>query len=186
MQKIAAALAKFQTLVQPIPKAAKAQYGDYADLDSMLEAIKAPLAQAGLVVMQAPISATDEHSGALIGIKTTIIEVESGENVSSSILLPTSGVPNKNVAQAAGSLLTYLRRYSLAGSLCLSARDDDADSLDLPKSFPEQAIDWHLKLKNYMLANKVDAEKAKEWCREYSVEKLTHLTIEQVKDILGE
>ena len=188
--KLAKALAEFQKNVKPIHKSAKAQYGDYADLDSMLEAIKEPLASSNLVVTQFPISLVDERGGCLIGIETTVIEIESGESMNNRILLPTSGVPNKNVAQAAGSLLTYLRRYSLAGALSLSAKDDDGDSLT-PRAIVSKDVTINTTskdalLKGYIASNHIDATVAKMWCMKYGVERLGELTEDQVMEIIGE
>ena len=52
-----------------------------------------------------------------------VIDTESGESVTSSIVLPQIDDPQK-----LGSAITYYRRYTLQSLLGLQAEDDDANS----------------------------------------------------------
>jgi len=85
----------------------------YADINALIEAVEPILLDKGLVMLQ-PVND---------GVVTTrIIHPESGEEVSSSIALPTTSTP-----QQLGSAITYYRRYTLQSLLCLQAEDDDAN-----------------------------------------------------------
>jgi hypothetical protein len=89
----------------------------YADLESVIEAVKAPLNKNGIVYMQTNIPSTDG-----LTIETTLIHT-SGEYISSSIWLPVG----RNDAQAFGSAQTYGRRYGLQSICGLAAADDDGN-----------------------------------------------------------
>jgi hypothetical protein len=91
----------------------------YADLASIVEAIKEPLAENELSYSQFPIS-----EGNQIGTETILIH-SSGEWISGSFLLPQKPGKEGLTPQTAGSSLTYARRYSIMGILGLSAEDDD-------------------------------------------------------------
>lgn len=92
----------------------------YADLASVLEAIRKPLADHGLAVMQ-PTSCNGDR----VSI-TTILSHESGEWISSSLVLPVEPNNDKQpFVQAVGSTLTYGKRYALCGLLGISSEADD-------------------------------------------------------------
>lgn len=82
----------------------------YAPLDSVLAAVRGPLAENGLAVVQL----LDEDS-----LVTRLIH-ESGASLQGRIDLPqTAGI------QEMGSAVTYLRRYALQALLGIAAEDDD-------------------------------------------------------------
>lgn len=89
----------------------------YADLTSVIKAIKEPFANNGLSFVQFPISAPDH-----IGVSTRLMH-ESGEWLESECFLPLV----KNDPQSAGSTITYARRYALAAMCGIPAVDDDAE-----------------------------------------------------------
>ena len=95
----------------------------YADLGSIIKASKAILAKNGLSVSQ--LTTSDNGN---IGL-TTLLMHTSGEWLETTITLPIGDA--KNVAQAAGSVITYLRRYSYASILGIYA-DEDTDGNDAP------------------------------------------------------
>jgi hypothetical protein len=97
----------------------------YASLGACIESTKAVLAKHGLSVTQQPTG-----DGSKIGVVTTLRHA-SGESVTSEIALPLSDEKGKSQAQLAGSIITYLRRYSLAGVLGLYA-DEDTDGHATP------------------------------------------------------
>jgi hypothetical protein len=107
---LAAALAKAQGAIVGASKDKKGNYGAYATLASVWEAIREPLASNGLAVIQGP------DGEELV----TLLTHASGQWVESRIrcVLP----PNP---QQAGSLLTYLRRYSLSAIAGVAPADDD-------------------------------------------------------------
>lgn len=99
----------------------------YADLASIMDACRAPLAKHGLAVSQLPCRENDGSVGL-----TTILLHESGEFIGSSI----TARPAQESPQILGSLLTYLRRYSLAAICGVVQDDDDAESATAPTRKP--------------------------------------------------
>ena len=102
----------------------------YADLGSIIKASKAILAKNGLSVSQ--LTTSDNGN---IGL-TTLLMHTSGEWLETTITLPIGDA--KNVAQAAGSVITYLRRYSYASILGIYA-DEDTDGNDAPPARKRKA-----------------------------------------------
>lgn len=91
----------------------------YADLGSVMDAIKPALAKYGLWFRQASILA---DGGVCI---ETFICHEGGEELScGSLFVPAS----KNDAQGYGSALTYCRRYALQTAFGVPAEDDDGNA----------------------------------------------------------
>jgi hypothetical protein len=87
----------------------------YADLASVMEAVRAPLQSHGLEFVQTI------RDGAVI----TVVMHESGESME---LAPFPIVATKLDAQGHGSALTYARRYSLQTALGVPAEDDDGNA----------------------------------------------------------
>lgn len=117
--KLAVALAKFNSEISSISKDAKNPFfkSDYVTLDKLILATREILQKNGLSVMQMPLS---KDTGE-IGIQTILIH-ESGEYIESD---PLFMKPVKNDPQQAGSLITYLRRYSYQAILNLNTGEDD-------------------------------------------------------------
>lgn len=123
MKNIAKSLAAFHKEMQPVAKDRANPFfkNRYATLDAILEAIKEPLQKAGLTFVQIP----DGDNG----VKTILIDVESGETIEGSMKIS----PTKNDPQAEGSAYTYSRRYSLSMILGISTEeDDDANAATKP------------------------------------------------------
>lgn len=112
IKEITSALIAFQGKVSNVGKDAKANYGKYATLSAIQEAIKAPLQECGLAVVQMPDGAN---------CLTTLIAHTSGEWIESTYeMKPTNTTP-----QGIGSAITYQRRYALAAALNICIDDDD-------------------------------------------------------------
>lgn len=130
--KLALSLAKFNSEISSISKDAKNPFfkSDYVTLDKLILATREELQKNGLSVLQMPLS---KETGE-IGIQTILLH-ESGEFIESQ---PLYMKPVKNDPQQAGSLITYLRRYSYQAILNLNTgEDDDANMvtrIDPPKS----------------------------------------------------
>lgn len=111
-----AALVTARGAFAPIRKDAKGQVGRepymYADLNAILDATIPPLLVNGIMVIQA----VDAESSCLV----TRIQHTSGEWCEAAYPLKMDLPP-----QQLGSLITYARRYSLLGLLCVAAEDDD-------------------------------------------------------------
>lgn len=93
---------------------------NYADLGAIIETSQPILAENGLAISQICTS----REG-YIGVETVLLH-KSGEWISSTMELPTVDEKGKSNAQVAGSIITYIRRYSLAAILGMYA-DEDVD-----------------------------------------------------------
>lgn len=91
----------------------------YADLGSVIEAIKEPLNSCGIGFIQTP---TESQPGTL-ALTTRLMHI-SGEWIEDTAICPLP----KNDPQGYGSALTYLRRYSLASITGLYQDDDDGEA----------------------------------------------------------
>ncbi len=119
---LAAALAKAQGAMHGAPKDSKNPHfsSRYADLASIVDAARAPLATNEIAVLQVP--STPEAG--IVGMVTTLLH-SSGEWLQSDELR----VQAKDAGpQAVGSCLTYLRRYQLAALVGIAPDDDDAEA----------------------------------------------------------
>jgi len=118
--KLSAAFAKAQAEMSGAVKDSANPFfkSKYADLESVIKAIKEPFAKYGLSYTQLPY--TDEKG---IGVTTRVMH-ESGEWLESTFTLPMT----KLDPQAAGSAITYARRYALQAMAGIPAVDDDAES----------------------------------------------------------
>jgi hypothetical protein len=90
----------------------------YADLTSVIKAIKQPFADNGLSYTQFPVN---NDSG--VGVSTRLMHL-SGQWLEMEYTLPTV----KKDPQAAGSAITYARRYALQSIAGIPTADDDAES----------------------------------------------------------
>lgn len=111
---LASALLLFHKAMGKIAKTSTNPFfkSQYADLPSILDAIKEPLYDAGLVIVSIP----DGD-----GLTTMLIHAESGEYISSIAIMR----PTKNDPQSIGSAITYQRRYSIGSILNLNIDKDD-------------------------------------------------------------
>jgi len=92
----------------------------YADLNAHLQLVEPLLNENGLILIQ-PV---ELDSNGYNKVSTKIIDVDSGEEVVSSMSL----VLSKNTMQEVGSAVSYARRYTLGSLLGMQAVDDDAEA----------------------------------------------------------
>ncbi len=103
----------------------------YADLASVVGAIKESLAKYGLSFTQ--ISHDAEHA---VCVETIILHA-SGEWISNGKLtVPVA----KNDAQGFGSAMTYARRYSLSAAFGVAPEEDDGNAATKAKPEPAKAV----------------------------------------------
>lgn len=100
----------------------------YADITSVLKAIKEPLANNGLSFVQVPV-----HNDNEAGVTTRLMH-GSGQWIESTLWLPV-GKPD---AQGVGAAITYARRYALQSILGVPAADDDGNSVSEPTITDEE------------------------------------------------
>ena len=119
--ELATALGKAQAAFKPVPMNAINPFlkNHYADLGSVIESAKPVLAANGLSIAQLV-----ENDGPMIGV-TTILMHTSGQWLQSTMTLPMMDEKGKSAAQVAGSIITYIRRYSYGAIIGLYTGDDD-------------------------------------------------------------
>jgi hypothetical protein len=121
IDKLAPALLKAQQAIRFAAKDAKNPHfkNTYADLESVIDAIKAPLNDNGIVFVQLPrrLTMAEMHL-------TTRLIHESGQWMEDTAVAPLP----KQDPQGFGSALTYLRRYSLSAVTGLYQADDDGNA----------------------------------------------------------
>lgn len=158
------ALAKFNGEVTRIAKDAhNPQFkSEYVTLDALIEATRPILQANGLSVLQFPLTG----EGGQIGVKTMLLH-DSGEFIESAPLFMTptrftkgGGYEIARDPQAAGSVISYLRRYSYQAILNLNTgEDDDATRATLSlkekmQQHPKQGVEVAAKSKYKPLAEK--------------------------------
>lgn len=154
IHEVAAALAKAQSKMEGAKKDSANPFfkSKYADLASVWEACRDAITAEGLCIIQIPNgdgepvdllmidedkegNVTGEHieKGARIRLTTLLVHA-SGQWIGG-----TSTMTAANMGpQAAGSCLTYLRRYSLAALVGVAPEDDDANDATVRKGAPTQ------------------------------------------------
>jgi hypothetical protein len=115
-RKLALAVAE----VSAVSKSKTADTGkykySYADLTDVLHAVKDACQTAGLVILQ-PINTRDGN----LYVDTLVIDKGTGD----FLHFPGPALPTKGDPQAAGSAITYLRRYALTSMFAMEVSDDD-------------------------------------------------------------
>jgi hypothetical protein len=121
IDKLAEALLRAQQQIRFATKDSKNPHfkNNYADLESVIDAIKGPLNDNGIVFLQLP-SPSDDGKLHL----TTRLMHRSGQWMEDTAVAPMP----KQDPQGFGSTLTYLRRYSLSAVTGLYQADDDGNA----------------------------------------------------------
>jgi hypothetical protein len=136
---LAAALAKAQGAMKGALKDSANPFfkSKYADLASVVDAIRAAFSANGLSYIQT-VEPSDKDE---VRVETTLLH-SSGEWISCGVLaLPVSKVD----AQGYGSALTYCRRYSLSAAAGVSTElDDDGNAASLAKPKPTMDCTDHI------------------------------------------
>jgi len=124
IEKLSMALVKAQAEMPAVSFDAVNPFfkSNYATLGAIIQATRPVLAKYGLAVSQPPGSEVAIDGGKVhIGVETILLH-ESGQWISSTIYVP---IDEKNPAQAAGSAITYMRRYCYAAILGIYSDEDD-------------------------------------------------------------
>ncbi len=130
LNELAGALALAQGAIENAPKESANPYfrSRYADLASIWDAIRKPLSENGLAVMQLP-----SVNGAEVTIHTLLAH-KSGQWISSDLTMTAQrqlkdggGWEKLDSPQAVGSVITYARRYALQSIIGVAPEDDDGE-----------------------------------------------------------
>jgi hypothetical protein len=118
IKDISAALINFQkTVVQPKKTSVNPFHkSKYAPLDSIIEAIKEPLAENNLSYTQSIVSSAQG-----VGVETMIVHSSGQYIIHNPFYLPLQ----QQTPQGGASASTYARRYSLCAAFGIAPEDDD-------------------------------------------------------------
>jgi hypothetical protein len=151
IKELASALSKAQGEIKGALKDSNNPFfkSKYADLSSVWDAIREPLAKNNLAVVQFP-----QGDCSLL----TILTHSSGEYMSASYTM----TPTKKDPQGIGSAITYMRRYALQSVMGVCPEDDDGNQASAKqksepvkdKSVTYQAVPWQKKVLMEILAEK--------------------------------
>ena len=136
VDKLAAALAKAQGEFPAVQKTGRNPHlrNEYATLDDIIGAIRAPLAKHGLSFVQ--LLGTN---GLGVATLRTVLLHESGQRLESTVSIEVGDQKGINALQALGASITYMKRYSLAAMLGIAADvDTDGEGTTQPKAKAEQ------------------------------------------------
>ena len=120
IKELANALNKAQAEMSGAKKKATNPFfkSKYSDMNAVVDAIRIPFCDNGLSYSQFPL-----FESGCVGVETILMHT-SGEWISSILMLPMT----KQDPQAAGSAITYARRYSLQSIAGIPSEDDDGNS----------------------------------------------------------
>ena len=127
---IAAALSKAQGEMPAALKDGKSNHGNYATLGSVIAAAAPVLSKHGLSFVQMP----SEAESGYMALTTRILH-SSGEWIEDT-MRAAIGQARGSEVQAAGSVISYLRRYALSSALGITAEDDDGNGGQQPAQAP--------------------------------------------------
>tara|TARA_R110002096_G_scaffold65403_1_gene159291 strand:+ start:221 stop:751 length:531 start_codon:yes stop_codon:yes gene_type:complete len=120
IKEIACALNKAQGEMSGAKKKADNPFfkKPYADMTSVVDAVRGPFCENGLSYSQFPF-----FEDGKVGVETLLMH-NSGEWLMCTLLLPIT----KQDPQAAGSAITYAKRYALQSMAGIPSEDDDGNS----------------------------------------------------------
>jgi hypothetical protein len=120
IKEISSALVKAQSAIKAAVKDATNPHfrSKYADLASVIEAVKDPLNKNGITFLQ-PVKFSETG----VCVETVLLHT-SGEWVSDELTIPVT----KQDAQGVGSAISYGRRYGLQSMCGVPAEDDDGNA----------------------------------------------------------
>lgn len=121
--EIAKALLKAQPEIDIVAKNAKSHHGTYADFTAVVHALKKPLNDVGVLIMQAVNMAhSPDGTPDKCLVETALIHAESGQYLCSNTPVCCK---DPNDPQKLGSGITYAKRYGLQAMGLLPSEDDD-------------------------------------------------------------
>lgn len=143
IKDLAKALAAFQGEIGVVEASAKNPFigNMYVPLPKLIDHVKPVMAKHGLSIVQIPSSPAETHvltdeKGAKTYVSyialTTMLMHSSGQWIKGTITLPFGKQKGLSLAQAAGAVITYLRRYALSSALRV-ASDEDLDGYENPE-----------------------------------------------------
>jgi len=189
IDKLAQALSKLQSEIQNAYKD-KSGYGyKYAELSSILDLSRPVLAKNELAISQ-----LCDNGGVdpdVVGVETLLMH-SSGQYISSTLYMRVTAAKGMTSAQAAGSVITYARRYALAAILGIAQTDDDASvqepaaskqSFNKPIAKKVETINELEMLELQSLADASDS-KLEDICKHYGISALIYLPKDKLPQLM--
>jgi len=102
-----------------VRKTGTGNYGKFAELHELIDAVRPVLAKHGLAFMQDVSGLPDGR----LGVTTILVHTSGGRVATGPLPMPAPNDPQK-----VGSAITYARRYALMATLGLAAEDDDGQA----------------------------------------------------------
>lgn len=147
-KEISKALLEAQKKIGPLVKTEiNPLYGSrYADLAAVTDAVKGPLNESGIILMQGA-CVWEKDGRQVLSVETALVHAESGEWVRNVLnLVPVADVIARGrdgeppitavTPQTIGKSITYARRYALQ-AICGIAAEDDDDANGASKPMPQ-------------------------------------------------
>jgi hypothetical protein len=128
INELATALSKAQSELESVGKGETGYGYNYASLPATIQLVKPVLAKNSLAITQL----VGNNSNGQPSV-TTILMHSSGQFIKSVASMELVEMKSCNVAQRAGAVYSYIRRYALQGILNISSEDNDASSNGLSK-----------------------------------------------------
>ena len=172
LSKFAEALAAAQAQMTGALKDKKNPFfkSSFADLKSIIYAIRGPLSDHGICFVQ---SVGNNEQGWPV-VTTTLVH-KSGQWISDSLALK----PLKMDPQSMGSAITYARRYSLASMVGIPQIDDDGES-QIDRSPPKKQANLNTRYKQKLERSEPKTEQAA--AKETGKKTMGELRTEALKD----
>lgn len=173
--KLVEALSKLQGEIQNLHKDKQGYGYKYTELASILDVTRPLCAKYELAVTQLCCNPEDVNC---VGVETVLAHA-SGEWVSSVLYMNITAGKGMSPAQAAGSVITYARRYALAATLGIAQTDDDASIKEVKPEIKEYSYPLLLAI----IKDRKLEDRVAKWCEYFRVQTLDQLGPDQVKQL---
>lgn len=129
MKNMIQALVKVQGSLEPIKKDRVNPFAgsSYATLDAILGTLLPLLSENGIAITQEPVMESTQGS-LKIGVETTLLHITGEYVVYEPFFMELEKGSKMNMAQSAGSIITYAKRYAISSIFGIST-DEDKDGV---------------------------------------------------------
>ena len=121
---LAGALAKAQGDMDNVGKGKEGYGYNYADLASVMDAIRKPLSENNIAYSQSHYTVMKPNGKLYVGTQLLLMH-SSGEWIKSTLEIPVPQMKQLQPAQLIGVVATYARRYLLQAAVGLASEDTD-------------------------------------------------------------
>lgn len=157
IKNISEALIKAQSEFPPVAFDSNNPYfkSRYASLGAVLSTVRPILIKHGLGIIQLPYSENGN-----VGVTTRLLHT-SGEWYEETVTIPLKSSSEKvQIAQAAGIVITYLRRYSISAVLGLYSEEDTDGGMNDGYEKPPKQLKARVKAKRNEPVEEVEEEES--------------------------